>query len=189
MPWVWTQPMRGSVTLTTPLIGWTHTLGLDSANERKCYILTTPLIGWAHTLGMGSANERRHYIVTPPLIGWAHTQNGPCWHHDTTMSLWKCLFVPLSKILFPTFYRRHFQINFVCMEIVIFLLKFHWNLFPRFQLTIRKHELGSDNNGLALNRWEAINWTNDAFIYICAYSSLDIDELTHWILNKMADVF
>ena len=66
-------------------------MGMDSANERRCYIVTSFLIGRAHTqndpwiiLGMGSANERRWCIVTSSLIGRAHTQNDPLGSGETT---------------------------------------------------------------------------------------------------------
>ena len=36
-------------------------------------------------------------------------------------------------------FRRHFQMHFFLMKMYKFLLRFHWNLFPRVQLMIFQH--------------------------------------------------
>ena len=40
---------------------------------------------------------------------------------------------------------------------IVFWFKFHWNLFPKIQ----QYAGISSGNGLALNRRQAIIWTND----------------------------
>ena len=45
--------------------------------------------------------------------------------------------------------------------------------------------LGSDN-GMALERRQAIVWNNDGLVYQRIYASLGLNELTHWGRNKMA---
>ena len=68
-----------------------------------------------------------------------------------------------------------------------FRLKYHWNLFPRVQLTI--FQLGSDN-GLAPTRRQAIIWTNDGYItdiYMRHSASMSYSKLhcASKILNKV----
>ena len=58
--------------------------------------------------------------------------------------------VDISQTTFPN--------AFSWMKIYEFRLIFHWNLILRFKLT--NSSIGSDN-GLALNRRQAIIWTND----------------------------
>ena len=45
---------------------------------------------------------------------------------------------------------------------ILFLSKFHWNLFPKVHLT--KSRIASDDV-LVLNRRQAIIWTNDGLVY------------------------
>ena len=52
------------------------------------------------------------------------------------------------------------------------LMKFHWSLFIRVQLTI-----GLDN-GLALNRRQAIIWTNADPVHWYIHAAIGGDELT-----------
>ena len=52
--------------------------------------------------------------------------------------------------------------------------KFHWSFFLRAQLTITSFGLG---NGLALNRRQAIIWTNADWIHRRIYVALGGDEL------------
>ena len=55
-----------------------------------------------------------------------------------------------------------FSNAFSWMKMFEFQLIFHWSLFPRVQLTIFQH---SSENGLALNRPQAIIWTNADLIH------------------------
>ena len=50
------------------------------------------------------------------------------------------------------FYRRHFHICFLFMQIVVFWFKFHWNLLPMVQWTRSQPP----------NNRQAIIWNNDA---------------------------
>ena len=52
------------------------------------------------------------------------------------------------------------------MEMIKFKFKFHWNLFPRVQVTI--------------NQQQGITWTNDDPVHWCIYAALGGDELTIW---------
>ena len=54
------------------------------------------------------------------------------------------------------------------------LIKFHWSLFLRAQLT--KPSIGLDN-GLVSNRQQAIIWTNADLIHWHIYAALGVDEL------------
>ena len=68
------------------------------------------------------------------------------------------------------------------MNIVVFWIKLHWNLFLKALLTIC--HIGSDND-LAPNSWQAIIWTNDGLVYwqrcqlSLMYGLLTIS-LLHW---------
>ena len=55
------------------------------------------------------------------------------------------------------------------MKIFIFWFIFHWNLFLRVKLQCAS--IGSDD-GLALNRWQAIIWTNEGIVYWCIFVGL-----------------
>ena len=62
---------------------------------------------------------------------------------------------------------------FSSMKIVVFWFKFHWSMFPRVQLTISHHWF---RYGLALNRHQAIIWTNNGLV--CdTYVSLGLNVL------------
>ena len=69
-----------------------------------------------------------------------------------------------------------FSDAFSWMKSFMFWLKFHWSLL-RVQLTATQHWFGLDN-GLALNRGQAIIWTNADPIYWRIYAALRGDELT-----------
>ena len=62
----------------------------------------------------------------------------------------------------------------ISQEMIKFRLKFHWGLFPRFEL---KYASIDSDNGLALNRCQAIIWTNDVLRCWCIYASLGLNEL------------
>ena len=64
------------------------------------------------------------------------------------------------------------------MKIVVFWLKFHWNLFPGVQLTEKKVGL---NNDLTPNKPQAVIWTNDGLIYRRIYAALRLNELMYKI--------
>ena len=70
----------------------------------------------------------------------------------------------LSQTTFP----QHFS----SMKIVVFWLKFRWNMFARVQLTIIRHWY----NALAPNRRQAIIWTNDGLVWWRIYASLSLNE-------------
>ena len=60
----------------------------------------------------------------------------------------------MAEILQTTFFN-----TFSWEKIVVFWLKFHWNLFLTFQLTI-KSPLVWAIDGFVWNRWQSITWTN-----------------------------
>ena len=54
----------------------------------KAILLTISVVTLAEIiLGMDSVNERRCYIVTSSLIGWAHSQNDRCLDVFVTVAL------------------------------------------------------------------------------------------------------
>ena len=61
---------------------------------------------------------------------------------------------------------------FSWMKSFVFWLKFPRSLFLRVQLAITQHGL---DNGLALNRWQAIIWSNARLIQWCTYAALGGD--------------
>ena len=69
--------------------------------------------------------------------------------------------------------RKIFANVFSWMKSFLFWLKFYWSLFLRVQLTINQHWF----SGLALNRWQAIIWTNVDPIHWRIYAALGGDEL------------
>ena len=73
-------------------------------------------------------------------------------------------------------FQMTFSNTFSWMNTFELLLRFHWILFLRVELTIFQH-CGSDD-GLALTRWQAIIWTNDGLIYWRICASLGLSELT-----------
>ena len=108
-------------------------------------------------LCMRPANERRRYIVMSSAIGWMHTQNDACtvrfccsmvqiimniYEHSTAMteienrSDFNTL-RPRQKM--ATFFQTTFSNTFSWMKMYEFCLRFHWNLFLRFELTIFQH--------------------------------------------------
>ena len=62
------------------------------------------------------------------------------------------------------------------MQSFVFWLKFHWSLFLRVHLTKILHSIGLDN-GFALNRRQAIIWTNADPVHWHVYAALGGDEL------------
>ena len=72
------------------------------------------------------------------------------------------------------------------MKIVVFCLKFHWNVFQTVQLQLLS--INSDNS-LVPNVWWAIIWTNDGLVYwhIMYTASMKmthkgLDVLVNWII-------
>ena len=65
----------------------------------------------------------------------------------------------------------------VLMKTDVFWPKFHWNLFPKVQLTIRHHRF--------IHWLGAIIWANGGMGHWRIYASLDPNELTHLSLNKL----
>ena len=64
------------------------------------------------------------------------------------------------------------------MKMYDFLLRFHWSLFLRVQLTIFQHWFrqwlgASQTTSHCLNLWWLVYW--------CIYASLSCNELTHWV--------
>ena len=83
-------------------------------------------------------------------------------------------YLPLDKM--DAISQTIFSDAFSWMRTFVFLIKFHWSLFLRLQLT--KTSIGLDN-GLALNRRQAIIWTNADPVQWHIYTSLGGEELTH----------
>ena len=77
-----------------------------------------------------------------------------------------------------------FSNAFSCMKKFEFWLKFHWSLFLRVQLTITKHWFKWWHDGLVLNRWQAIIWTNADLLLWRLYVGLGGDELMQKIRNS-----
>ena len=86
-----------------------------------------------------------------------------------------------------------FKIIFYKRIATYFLLKFHWSLLLRAQLTISQHWFS-----FMLNRPHAITWTNDVPFRLHIYASQDLNELTqhpslwhamhHWSLSPLVQV-
>ena len=79
----------------------------------------------------------------------------------------------------PPFSRWHFQMYFLEWKLLNLNKKFHWNLFPEFQLTYIIP---------ALVEIMAIIWINDGLIYWHKYASLCLSDLTHLSWDKMAAI-
>ena len=58
---------------------------------------------------------------------------------------------------------------------MLFYFKFHWNVFPRVQLTINLHWFRS-----LFHRQQATVWTNDGQVYWHSYMLLGLNESIHW---------
>ena len=56
-------------------------------------------------------------------------------------------------------------------------------MFPKLQLTNIQHY------PKAINRGQAIIWTNDGLVHWHIYVLLSLDEFKHWNRDKMADIF
>ena len=70
--------------------------------------------------------------------------------------------------------KQHFQIHFLYWN----LMDFYSNFIEICSQGPNKQwdSIGSDN-GLALNRWQAIIWTNDGLIWWPIYALFGLDEL------------
>ena len=77
-----------------------------------------------------------------------------------------------------------FSNAFSWMKKFEFWLKFHWSLFLRVQLTITKHWFKWWHDGLVLNRWQVIIWTNADLLLWRLYVGLGGDELMQKIHNS-----
>ena len=73
---------------------------------------------------------------------------------------------PLTKS--PTFWQTTFWNAFSWLKMIEFRFKFHWNLFPGVQLTVRQH---------GFRQWLGA-WTNDEWIHWRIYAALGGGELT-----------
>ena len=89
---------------------------------------------------------------------------------------------PLNKM--AALSQKIFSDAFLWMKSFAFWLIFHWSLFLRVQLTITQHCL---DNGLALNRWQAVIWINADLIHWCIYAALGGDELIA-VIKAMQDI-
>ena len=67
-----------------------------------------------------------------------------------------------AQTKWPTFLQMIFSNSFSSIKMFIFWLKFHWSLFLGVQLTVSQYW---SDNGLVLNRQQAITWTNDDTIH------------------------
>ena len=81
--------------------------------------------------------------------------------------------LPLHKM--ATISQNIFRCIFVNEKLCAFWLKFHWSLFLWIQLTINSISL---DNGLGMNRRQAIIWTKADSIHWCIYAAQGGDELT-----------
>ena len=79
-----------------------------------------------------------------------------------------------------------FSDAFLWMKSFVFLLKFHWNLFLRVQLTIVP-SIVSDN-GLVPNRRQAIIWTNADPVHWRIYVALGGDKLRSLLFWRAIDL-
>ena len=73
-------------------------------------------------------------------------------------------------------FQTTFPNAFSWMKMFDFCTQFHLSFFLRVQLTIRQHWFRY--NGLALNRRQAIIWTNDGLIWWHTHAPLGLNELT-----------
>ena len=71
-----------------------------------------------------------------------------------------------------------FSYAFSWIKEYVFRIKFHWTLFLKVQLTICQHWFRLSDNGLVLNRLQAIILRNDRLLYWHIYASLGLDELS-----------
>ena len=88
------------------------------------------------------------YTGKTTSLYWIRTQKG--WENIVSSTLWGL--DQMAAIFWMTYSKA-----FSWMKMYEFHLKYHWNLFLRFELTI--FIIGSDN-GLVPTRKEAIIWTN-----------------------------
>ena len=121
-----------------------------------------------------------HWIIRDKQL-WNFDQNEDIFFKKNTFStsavsfisflFWTSLtHLPLDKM--AAISQTILSDGFSWMKNFVFWLKFNWNLFLRVQLTINQHCL---DNGLALNRRQAIMWTNVVPIHWCIYAALGGD--------------
>ena len=81
-----------------------------------------------------------------------------------------------AKTKWPPSHRRYFQIHFLEWK----LLDFKWYFIEMCSLWSNWQNVTiSSDNGLVLNRRQAIIWTNEDLVYWRIYASLGLSELTH----------
>ena len=73
-------------------------------------------------------------------------------------------------------------------KIIVFLFKFHWNMFPWVQISICQHWFTWWLGALYANRSQANIWTHIGLVYGRIYVSPSLNELTHWGQDKMAAI-
>ena len=68
----------------------------------------------------------------------------------------------------------NYIIKFTRMQFCVSLFKFHWNLS---KMPNQKQASSGSHNGLVVNWWQAIIWTNDGLVYCHIYASLSLGDL------------
>ena len=94
-------------------------------------------LGYKNHLWMGSWWTKPLSRLRMLLAGSVQfrSSSGPLWQLDTNRIPY--LISPWTK--WPPFWQMTFSNEFSGMKMVEFWFKFHWNLFPRVQLTITHH--------------------------------------------------
>ena len=98
---------------------------------------------------------------------WFETQSRSLWRHCNVdhipcrycTCMWFDTYHRWCILLSYLYHGRRFaDDNLKCIFLYGNLLKFHWYMFPKIQLTISQHWFKVSN------RWRTINWTNDGLV-------------------------
>ena len=99
------------------------------------------------------------------------------------MRLWLSPSIHKAMSYFLTHWGWHFQVHF--LEWLILNFKTNFIEICSFGSNWQYGGIGADN-GLALNRRQAIIWTNVDMLYWRIYASLGLNELTHWHIYHLS---
>ena len=113
---------------------------------------------WEGRLTFNKGGRSRSFMTMTMTIWWP--RSGVKIYHIVTGVSWD-VGMPLTCLFL--------------MENAFFYFKFHWNVFPRVQLTINLHWFRS-----LFHRQQATVWTNDGQVYWHSYMLLGLNESIHW---------
>ena len=113
---------------------------------------------WEGRLTFNKGGRSRSFMTMTMTIWWP--RSGVKIYHIVTGVTWD-VGMPLTCLFL--------------MENAFFYFKFHWNVFPRVQLTINLHWFRS-----LFHRQQATVWTNDGQVYWHCYMLLDLNKSIHW---------